>query len=712
MLNNYSFRTQIIIKILFPIILIVGLIFTYTGIYIYQKDIDTAKIIGEAEAAEYAAIVEDFFNSAFNTANNIATIVESVRVDQVIMQADDSKEISGTEKKENVRLIMKKILEKNRDYYAVWLVMEPNAFNGQDLYYTNQLKYDKNGSFMPYWYREGKELKYKLAFANYDERLRNDKYNLAFSSGKEIILEPYYTELANGEKGLFTTLAVPIKIGEKVIGVAGIDIDLTKLNEINNEVKLYDTGFGRIISNTGVVVAHPDQTRIGKPLGELNDKSGSIVLEKMAKGERFTDFAYSEALKMTTFKSFIPIHISKTSTPWYYTTVVKKEEILRDAYYTLKIIISMAVAGIILLTTIILLFGNSISKPLKKVTNYLKQIADYDLTILIDQKDEKYKLRKDEIGRNFQATIQMTEDLTILIKKIREAANHVAASAEEFKTTNEQILLASNEVAKAIEDVANGAMNQAKDTENGANKALEIGKIIDQAITSIATLNQSVENNQAKSESNKTITDLIEMAEETANSLKEIKDVVLNVQEGSTKIDKASYAIQEISEQINLLSLNAAIEAARAGEYGKGFAVVASEIRKLADKSNHLTKEINEIIYGLSGRTTELVNTVKNVEKITKEQKESIKLIVIKFREEINQLNSSTKELQKKKEELLNIVESLAAIAEQNAAATEEASASVEEQTAAIEELNNTSTALAQLAKEIKSQVNTFKLNE
>ena len=144
--------------------------------------------------------------------------------------------------------------------------------------------------------------------------------------------------------------------------------------------------------------------------------------------------------------------------------------------------------------------------------------------------------------------------------------------------------------AKAVEGIAGGASEQARQTEDGATKADLLGHTIDQDIEYIGNLNNaSLRVANVIDEGLVEIENLYNITEESNIAAKGIFDIIVKTNESSTKISQASNVISSIAEQTNLLALNAAIEAARAGEAGKGFAVVAEEIRKLAEQSASLS---------------------------------------------------------------------------------------------------------------------------
>ena len=380
---------------------------------------------------------------------------------------------------------------------------------------------------------------------------------------------------------------------------------------------------------------------------------------------------------------------------------------------TIILIVSMLLFAVSVLIAFILLIVKL--KPLGPLMEMTQQLASGNLTI-----DALPVRSKDEISALTMSINSMADQLRNVLLTVRQASENLASSSEELLASTEQTASATQQVSKAIEGVAHDTNKQSQHIEESTMAIQEVVQgiqVIADATTSVAASSEDTTLKSQLGEEHinkavmqmKTIEDTVH---DTADSVKR-----LNVR--SKEIEEIITTITNISDQTNLLALNAAIEAARAGEHGKGFAVVADEVKKLAEESNRSAQQITDIIKSIQDDTLSAVNQMNSVTEnvvngvtIIEQTGHSFTDILKSSNDvlgKIQEMSAVSAQIAASTEQVANGFNSVNAIAQNTSSQTYNVSALAEEQLATMEEISSSTEALTKLAFELNNQFTKFK---
>lgn len=306
-----------------------------------------------------------------------------------------------------------------------------------------------------------------------------------------------------------------------------------------------------------------------------------------------------------------------------------------------------------------------------------------------------------------------------IVKQVASGAENVFSSVKSLEEATNISEHAGSELTRAVEEISDGASNQAQDIESGVAIMSQLNSAINQQARVFTTLEEKTRAVIVLIKDGfQAIESLNQKSIENLNIAKALQALMTETERSTRQIDEASALIQGISDQTNLLALNASIEAARAGEAGRGFAVVASEIGKLAEDSNTNANHISTIIRELVNNIATTIENIRDSERIASAQREETVIVrdkfegiqseVLHFGDMVTDLGKSNRGVIIHNQSVSDTLTNLSAVSEENAALTEESSASTEQLATSISEIATTTQSVSRDAQNVLAAVRQF----
>lgn len=378
--------------------------------------------------------------------------------------------------------------------------------------------------------------------------------------------------------------------------------------------------------------------------------------------------------------------------------------------------IVVLVLSIIISIILIIFVRKTITSPLNVVVKEANIIASGDLS----QQDIEIRSR-DEIGELGKAFNKMKSNLSSLIKNVQQNTEQLSAAAEELSASTEEISATSEDVTKRILDTAEAAQSSSQSSNESARAMEETATGVQRIAEATQTLHSSsIDASDTASHGGEIISHAKKQMEVINSSTNTVNELVLKLAKQTEEIGNITKVITDITEQTNLLALNAAIEAARAGEHGKGFAVVADEVRKLAEESKNsansivaLTMEIKSDTENVEKAVSSSLVSVKDGVNIIGEAGESFTAIVRAVEQmttQIEEISATSEQISASAEEVTASVNEISNGSASAAASIEMIAAAMEEQSATMEQVNGVAISLSESAQELQTEIQKFRV--
>ncbi|HEY9192623.1 MAG TPA: methyl-accepting chemotaxis protein [Methyloversatilis sp.] len=569
-LNSLSLRTKLlsstVITITLGFSLTLGVLAWRSHEAIMEQGLARAERVAASVASDVSARLDD----ALGVSTSLSLALEGLRG-------------KGAPDRDAVSRLLRRTLEGQPGLLGVYTGWEPDAFDGRDREFAGAVGHDASGRFVTYWGRSGTALAQE-ALSGYDQPGAGDYYLQPKRTGRAHLAEPYSYPVG-GKRVLITSLVQPIVVNGRFAGIAGVDIALGTLAEELARIKPFGNGRVELYTAAGMVVAHPDGARIGKP-------ATGLPTEALAALKEGRDMHWRDSDGTLHFLSRVGVMGSNAW--WGSVTSLPETAITASADGLRRTAIVMGLVSIVLTTSVLFALLGALTRPLGQLADAMQSLAggEGDLTRRLAADSD------DELGRVAKAVNAFLASLQRMFTDVRDQSQALVNGIREVSDSTGEIADSSRRLASATGDNAATIEEITVSINHIASHASDVNAVM-------------LDTHDASRRSGDAVRSMEAHMRDISGTMETLGEALAGLAARSGEINGIVEVIRGIADQTNLLALNAAIEAARAGEQGRGFAVVADEVRKLAERTGIATAEINALIDAIIGETDSAVTRMK-----------------------------------------------------------------------------------------------------
>ena len=420
-------------------------------------------------------------------------------------------------------------------------------------------------------------------------------YYIPVNAGEPIWMDPYLNENINV---YMISYVVPLYINGESVGIAGMDIDFSIVENMVNGIEVYDDGYAYLTNSTDALLVHREHNT-GTALSAV-DSAAAKLLSSPDKVNT-VDTSSSTVRLYTTLHNGMKLALT-----------VPKSELFADSQSMILRTVIVIVAALVFAIIIASLVGSRMAKPIRQVTKVVQNTADFNFQSSTG--GDKLCSLQDETGDMARAVRQMRREL-------RNIVNLISSSCGTLNNNIDNLLRSSNNVNNmtennsAVIEELSAAMTQTSDSTDRIRETVVHLQQSAQSMQNLSRDSQRLSQDLVQ-DAGKMSENTMEATNQTQSIYEQVKkdtDIAIERSKAVAKINQLTEAIAGISEQTNLLALNASIEAARAGEAGRGFSVVAGEISSLAGQTNQTVESINSTVDEVNKAVSDMVNCLNTL---------------------------------------------------------------------------------------------------
>lgn len=429
----------------------------------------------------------------------------------------------------------------------------------------------------------------------YDPRERG-WYKSAAAAGKTIVTDPYWDVLTNQMCG---TIACPVYVDGKIVGVLGIDMTLSTVTDLTNSIN-YDEGvYGFLVDSSKNYVAHKNEQYLP------TEDSATSVVEVAPFLSGIIENPGSEIVRATDYDN-LDTYFANSLVPscsWQVGITIPSSNLLHAVWSMIIVAILVAVVAVALVSIIM----TTIIKKMLAPVQTLKQFASGDFSENAAVESGIPSEYKDETEQIMKATLSVKSQIREIILTTQNESDGIKSISDDAYEKMSNLNKNVSDISVATSEVLEEAKKAAELTSEINSTGEELGKAIDELAGKAS--DAAVQSTESRERARKMYDTSVESSSQATSLYNNTKDELEQAIERSHAVEEITMLTDEIlaiSSQTNLLALNASIEAARAGEAGRGFAVVAEEISELANNTKLAVDKIQKV-------TQTIVHSVNNL---------------------------------------------------------------------------------------------------
>lgn len=671
-----SIQAKLILAFLIPIICIISL-----GVVSYTK---ASKIIisnYETSMKQTLDMTGQYINSTLQTVTGF--------LDESYTDADFNKILNGEKSLgeiEDLKEYNKKVIAMQKTVYVSPIMKNAYIITKNKSYVTRKSILDKRDLYTSYADTEqGKVV------------LSDDSFYHWFASN------PSLDQIFDSDSSTYA-----LRVARKFKNIDAFAVADVKIDYLVGILNKLDMGEG-----SQVAFVTPDGLEL---CADNNIKDNIFYGQQYYKDAEASKEAFNSTYINYNNKSYLFLYSKIGTTGLMVCSIIPKTNITSQVSSIKDITLIIVIVAVLISAFICTFISSGIGNTIRYMKKQLDKVSQGDLTVEIKTK------RRDEFSSLAKDLTNMISSMKELIQKVKDVGLELVSTIDFLANTSETFVSTTKNIQGAVGEIEAGIIQLDENSEGCMSQMSTLSDKISLVHTNTNRISKITDSTGISINTGiQTLEDLNDKANNTTLITNRVINTIKLLEDKTKQIGNIVGVINDISEQTNLLSLNASIESARAGAAGKGFAVIASEIRKLADHSLDSSKQIQKIINEIVYNINEAVDTAKEAEVIVELQKVALNNTSLSFNlmdRQIDEMMAETKEIlenvknmEQAREVTEDAIQSISAVSEETTACSDTVSSTVKSQIDAVNQVDETIRKLIQEAEILGESINRFNID-